>query len=236
MMRRTVLILAGLAASACSRTTEAQPASAFPKPDRAVAQIVSPAWTSGPDRDQADETGQLVRGVGIAPGMSVADIGAGSGYHTVRLSAVVGPDGRVFAQDILPQHLEMLRTEVARRGLANVEVVEGAPDDPKIPRRVDRAILVHMYHEIENPYALLWNLAGSLKPDAQVGVIDVNRTPDRHGTPPALLKCEFEAVGYRQVRLVQLTGGGGYLAVFAAPKPGRRPEPGKIRPCVAPKP
>ncbi|WP_395670379.1 class I SAM-dependent methyltransferase [Phenylobacterium sp.] len=232
-MRPLVLTLSALVACACSRTTEAQPASAFPKPDRPVAAIVSPAWTSGPDRDQADETGQLVRGLGIRPGMSVADIGAGSGYHTVRLSAVVGPDGRVFAQDILPRHLEMLRTEVARRGLSNVVVVEGAPDDPRIPRRVDRAILVHMYHEIENPYALLWNLANALKPEARVGVIDVDRTPDRHGTPPALLKCEFEAVGYRQVRQIRLTGGGGYLAVFAPPRAGRRPEPDKIKPCAA---
>ncbi|WP_374470916.1 class I SAM-dependent methyltransferase [Phenylobacterium sp.] len=236
-MKAGLLALAALALSACSQPTDAQPppaaSQAFPKPDRPVADIVSPVWSSGPDRDKADESGQLVRGLGITAGMSVADIGAGSGYHTIRLSPVVGPSGRVYAQDIMPDYLADLRTEVERRGLANVELVVGAPDDPKLPAPVDRAVLVHMYHEVENPYALLWNLAGSLKPDARVGVIDLDRPTPRHGTPPALLQCEFEAVGYRQVDLVTLSGGGGYLAVFAPPAPGRRPAPGAIRPCRA---
>lgn len=236
-MKASLLAALSLVLAACSQPTDAQPAAAapatFPRPDRPVADIVSPVWSSGPDRDKADENGQLVRGLGIRAGMAVGDIGAGSGYHTIRLSPVVGPKGRVYAQDIMVDYLADLKTEVARRGLTNVELVVGTPNDPRLPAPVDRAVLVHMYHEVENPYALLWNLAGSLKPGAQVGVIDLDRPTPRHGTPPALLKCEFEAVGYRQVGFTTLKGGGGYLAVFEPPAPGRRPEPGAIRPCRA---
>ena len=121
------------------------PASAFPKPDRPVAEIISPIWASEKERDAVDEAGQLVRRLGIAPGMTVADIGAGSGYHTVRLARVVGPAGRVFGQDVLPRYLAGLAERVGREGLTNVTVAQGDPHDPRLPpRSVDVAILVHM--------------------------------------------------------------------------------------------
>ena len=111
-------------------------------------------------------------------------------------------------------------------------IYPGEPDDPKLPANtLDRAVMVHMYHEVENPYALLWNLAGSLKPGALVGVIDLDRGVSSHGMPPALLKCEFEAVGYRQVRSAPMAGGVGYLAIFEAPV--ARPKPGDIKACKA---
>ena len=207
----------------------------FPAPDRPVAEIVSPIWSSGPDRDAVDESSQLVRGLGIRKGMAVADIGAGSGYHTLRLSPVVGPTGRVYAQDVTESYLADLRREVARRKLANVTLVLGKSDDPALPPvSVDRAILVHMYHEVAQPYGLLWNLAGALRPGAKVGVVDLDRPPERHGIPPALLRCEFEAVGYRQTGFQVLTGGVGFLATFEPPAKGRLPEPGAIKPCRLP--
>ncbi|MBI1196570.1 MAG: methyltransferase domain-containing protein [Phenylobacterium sp.] len=211
----------------------ARNADGFPQPDRPVARIVASEWSSGPSRDAADESGQLIRGLGIAPGMAVADIGAGSGYHTLRLSPAVGPKGVVYAEDIVEAYLSGLKREAERRGLKNVRIVVGTADDPNLPKgAVDRAVLVHMYHEITNPYALLWKLAGSLKPGGQVGVIDLDRPTTRHGTPPALLKCEFEAVGYRQVSAATMQGGVGYLAIFEAPK--SRPKPADIQPCKAP--
>ncbi|CAN7551206.1 methyltransferase domain-containing protein [Phenylobacterium sp. LjRoot219] len=213
-------------------TAPAAERASFPPPGRSVAEVVSPTWSSGRDRDAADESGQLVRLLGVRRGMAVADIGAGSGYHTVRLSPVVGPSGRVYAQDITPAYLDDLRRETARRGLKNVDFVLGRPDDPGLPpNSVDRAILVHMYHEVAQPYALLWRLIEALKPGAKVGVLDLDRRPDRHGTPPALLRCEFEAVGYRQTGFTELKGGIGYLAVFEAPKPAARPHPAQIRAC-----
>ncbi len=164
----------------------------------------------------------------------MADIGAGSGYHTVRLSPVVGPTGRVYAQDVVEGYMADLRRDVARRKLTNVEFVLGSEGDPGLaPNTVDRAILVHMYHEIGQPYGLLWRLADALKPGAKVGVVDLNRRPEHHGMPPSLLRCEFEAVGYRQTSFTEMTGGVGYLAVFTPPKPGARPQPEAIKPCRA---
>ncbi|WP_411287827.1 methyltransferase domain-containing protein [Phenylobacterium sp.] len=239
---RSILILAALCVLvACTRpdaapaaTTPARAADAFPTPDRPVAEIVSSEWSSGPDRDAANESGQLIKGLGIGPGMAVADIGAGSGYHTLRLSPAVGPKGRVYAQDIVAHYISGLKREAARRGIDNVELVVGTADDPKLPVGVlDRAVLVHMYHEIGNPYALLHRLIPSMKPGGRVGVIDLDRLTQNHGTPPALLKCEFEAVGYRQVDFIILAGGGGYLAVFEPPALKDRPRPGDIVPCSA---
>lgn len=231
-MKAAILIALALAATGSAQA--AQPASAFPAPDRRVADIVSPIWATEADRDRAGEPAQLVRALGIGPGMTVADIGAGSGYHSVRLSPVVGPTGRVIAQDVMESYLSGLRAEIARRKLKNVEVVLGGPADPNLPRAsVDRAILIHMYHEVAQPYGLLWNLADALKVGAQVGVVDLDRETQNHGTPPALLKCEFEAVGYRQVGFSDLKGGVGYLAIFTPPAPGARPAPGAIRPCSA---
>lgn len=223
----------------CSPTSESigapavtRDAAGFPAPDRPVAGIVSPEWSSGPDRDAADESGQLIRALGIKPGMVVADIGAGSGYHTLRLSPAVGPTGIVYAEDIVEAYIADLRREVDSRKLTNIRIVIGTADDPKLPLGItDRAVLVHMYHEIESPYALLWNLAGAMKPGGQVGVIDLDRRIESHGTPPALLKCEFEAVGYRRVSNVEMAGGTGYIAIFEAPKV--RPLPADIKPCKA---
>jgi SAM-dependent methyltransferase len=243
-MRIFLALFATVAIAACSPSGGTAPsapaavkrtAEGFPEPDRPAAGIVASEWTSGVNRDAADESGQLIRGLGIAPGMNVADIGAGSGYHTLRLAPAVGAKGVVFAEDIVESYLSGLKREAKRRGLKNVRIVVGAPAHPKLPKdSVDRAVLVHMYHEIANPYPLLWNLASALKPNAQVGVIDLDRPINRHGTPPTLLQCEFEAVGYRQVSFSTMMGGVGYLAVFEAPAPGARPKPSDIQPCKAP--
>jgi ubiquinone/menaquinone biosynthesis C-methylase UbiE len=240
-MRFRFAMLAALGLAACSPSSPAQPAApgparlagGFPAPDRPVAGIVAPEWSSGPDRDAADESGQLIRGLEIRPGMAVADIGAGSGYHTLRLSPAVGPQGVVYAEDIVEAYISGLRREAERRGMKNVRIVVGTADDPKLPpAAIDRAVLVHMYHEVESPYALLWNLATALKPGARVGVVDLDRRTQNHGTPPELLKCEFEAVGYRQLSHTVMDGGVGYLSVFEAP--AARPEPQDIKPCKAP--
>ena len=227
-MRPLTSIIIGASMLAASAAVAAD--AAFPAPDRPVASIVSPIWSNEPDRDAADESGQLVRALGIRRGMAVADIGAGSGYHTLHLSSVVGPTGRVYAEEVTLAYLAELRRTVQARGLANVEFVLGKPDDPALPpASIDRAILVHMYHEVAQPYALLHRLAPALKPGALVGVMDLDRPTQSHGTPPRLLRCEFEAVGYRQTSFRVLDGGVGYLAIFAPPK--SLPPPQAIKPC-----
>jgi predicted methyltransferase len=128
------------------------PAAAFPKADRPVANIVSPIWHDEKERDAADEPAQLVRLRGIKSGITIADIGAGSGYYVARLSPIVGAGGRIIAEDIKPEYLRSLRKQVRDLGLQNVTVSLGEPHDPRLPAdSVDVAILVHMYHEITQP-------------------------------------------------------------------------------------
>ena len=206
------------------------PASAFPKPDRPVAEIVSPIWATEKERDAAKEAAQIIAALDLKPGLSVADLGAGSGYHTVRLARALGPDGRVYAQDVTPKYLADLAKRVRKEGLKNVTLVRGDPHDPRLPTAsVDAAILVHMYHEIAHPYAFLHNLAPALKPGARVGIIDLARPTWEHGTPPDLLRCELAAVGYKPVGFHELQGGIGYLALFEPP--AEQVAPSAITPC-----
>jgi SAM-dependent methyltransferase len=210
------------------------PASAFPKPDRPVADIVSPIWHDEKERDDAGEPSQLVRLLDIKSGMTVADIGAGSGYYVVRLSPIVGSKGRIIAEDIVAKYLQSLRKRVRNLGLRNVVISLGEPHDPKLPpRSVDIAILVHMYHEIEQPYALLYNLVPALKPEARVGIVDAFAPTSKHGTPPSLLRCEVAAVGYREISFDQLIGSDAYLAIFAPPSVASRTRPEAIVTCKA---
>jgi FkbM family methyltransferase len=210
------------------------PASAFPPPSRPIAEIVSPIWANEKSRDAIDEAGQLATRLAVRPGMTVADIGAGSGYHTVRFSRLVGPQGRVLAQDVTPNYLADLARRVRKEGLGNVTVALGEPHDPRLPpASTDVAILVHMYHEIAQPFAFLHNLVPALRPGARVGIVDLDRPTWQHGTPPDLLRCEVEAVGYRQVAFAPLKGDLGYLAIFEPPSPEVRVAPSSIKACPA---
>jgi protein-L-isoaspartate O-methyltransferase len=179
-----------------------------------------------------DEAGQIARLLELKPGMTVGDIGAGSGYHTVRLSHLVGPAGSVVAQDVTRDYLIELarRTELLK--LTNVKFALGEPHDPRLPASsLDAAILVHMYHEIAQPYAFLYNLAPALKPGARVGIVDLELPTSKHGTPIELLRCELAAVGYRAVVTYKLAGDGGYLAVFSPPEVAGRRSPRDIIAC-----
>ncbi|MGN6376794.1 MAG: class I SAM-dependent methyltransferase [Sphingomonas sp.] len=202
----------------------------FPTPDRPVARIVSSKWSNEEERDRRDEAVEVMDKAGIRPGMTVADIGAGEGYYTVRLASRVGAKGRVLGEDIVPDYTSALADRVARERLDNVSVKLGEPANPKLPdNSFDRIFMVHMYHEIVQPYEFLWEMRPSLKPDGLVIVVDANRPTQFHGTPPALLKCEFEAVGYKLESMSDMPSAGGYLAAFKAVGP--RPAPEAIKPC-----
>jgi predicted methyltransferase len=211
------------------------PAAAFPKPNRPVADIISPIWHDEKERDAAGEPSQVVRLLGIKSGMTIADIGAGSGYYVVRLSPIVGADGRVIAEDIKPEYLRSLRKRMRDLRLHNVTISLGEPHDPRLPAgSVDVAILVHMYHEIAQPYAFLYNLVPALKPGARVGIVDAFGPTSEHGTPPSVLRCELAAVGYQEISLDRLDGSNTYLAIFAAPAVASRTRPEAIVACKSP--
>ena len=204
----------------------------FPEAHRPVAPIVSDSFSTEDARDRLGEAEAVMTFAGITAGMSVADIGAGEGYYTVRLSPIVGPRGRVLAQDIIPGTRDRLAQRVQRDGLDNVSVRLGKPNDPRLPAAsFDRIFLVHMYHEVERPYEFLWNLRAGLKPGAEVIVVDADRPVERHGMSPKQLICEMGSVGLAPVRNSFLEGTGNYAAAFKAIE--ERPSPGAIKPCPA---
>jgi ubiquinone/menaquinone biosynthesis C-methylase UbiE len=217
--------------TACRADTNS--ATTFPPAGRDVAPIVSDAFSTEDARDRVGEFEAVVAAARVTPGMSVADIGAGEGYYTVRLSPLVGPRGRVLAQDIVPEVRDRLAERVQREGLDNITVRLGLPADPKLPAAsFDRIFLVHMYHEVTDPYAFLWHLAGGLKPGGEVIVVDADRPVKRHGIPPARLKCELAALGLTLDRFQRLSGGDSYFAAFRAAS--ELPAPDAIQPCKQP--
>jgi hypothetical protein len=136
----------------------------------------------------------------------------------------------VLAQDIDRAALERLGTRVERERLDNVSIKLGAPDDPRLPdTSFDRIFLVHMYHEVAEPYAFLWRLRPALRRGGRVIVVDTDRATDQHGIPPTLLFCEFAAVGFRLTEFVLKPELQGYYAQFEVAD--ERPAPADIRPC-----
>lgn len=235
---RAVMLLAALGAS-CAYAADISylappgaPTREFPSPRRPVAQIVSPSRSAEEHRDSLNEAGEIARLLDLKPGMTVGDVGAGSGYHTVRLSRLLGPTGSVIAEDVRRDYLTALARRTESLKLTNVRFALGEPHDPRLPASsLDAAILVHMYHEVAQPYAFLYNLAPALKRGARVGIVDQERPTSEHGTPIELLRCELAAVGYREITTYQLAGDGGYLAVFYPPEESGRKSPRDIVAC-----
>lgn len=229
-------LLAAVLAAGCLAGTGGSPPPGttsrlvFPVPARPVASIASPAYSSEETRDRLGEAERVMDRLGIQAGMRLADVGAGEGYYTVRLARRLGPGARVYAEDISAGYVAALRARLAREQVHGVTVILGTPGDPKLPpASVDVAILSHVYHEVTNPYELLYHLLPALAPGARVAVIDVDKPTKDHGTPPGLLRCELGAVGYRQIDFLLLAPADGYLAVFVPP--ATLPPVESITPC-----
>ena len=223
------LLLCALLLASCRAAPEED---RFPKANRPVAAIVDDAFSTEDARDRMGEFARVVELAGVKPGMWVADVGAGEGYYSVRLAPVVGPRGRVLAEDIVPEVRDRLAQRVQRENLDNVAVSLGEADDPHLPPgSLDRIFLVHVYHEVRSPYGFLWHVREALKPDGQIIVVDADRPPQRHGLPPRLLRCEFAAVGLQLRAFQPIENGDAYFAAFAPV--GQRPEPSEITPCKA---
>lgn len=202
----------------------------FPRAWRPVSALGGNDFASEDQRDNLGEAKVVMDLARIGAGTTVADIGAGEGYYTVRLAERVGAKGRVLAEDIDPGAIQRLGQRVERDRLDNVSIKTGTPDDPRLPdNSFDRIFLVHMYHEVGEPYAFLWRLRPALRAGGQVIVVDADRPTDQHGMPPELLFCEFQAVGFRLAEFVRKPELKGYYAQFEAS--GERPEPAAIKPC-----
>ena len=166
-MRCTAALLLALLVAAPPPLT-AQHARLFPPEDLGLLE--------GPDRDAYQRPDQIMDALQIGEGSVVADLGAGGGWFTVRLARRIGPNGRVYAEDIQPQMIDAIKRRMARERLTNVHTVLGTPVDPKLPAAsLDAALMVDAYHEVEQPVTLLRNVARALKPGGVIGIINYKK-------------------------------------------------------------
>jgi ubiquinone/menaquinone biosynthesis C-methylase UbiE len=167
-------------------------------------------WLARPEREAEESPGVALDAIGIAKGTIVADVGAGSGYFTWRLAQRVGTGGKVYATDIQPEMLHLLRKNMARRKLANFEVVLGVEDDPNLPlARMDLILLVDVYHEFSSPQKMLQGMRSALKPAGRLVLIEYRKedpgVPIRpeHRMSVAEVKAEVEPEGFRLERVLE---------------------------------
>ena len=131
------------------------------------------AWLERDEREREERGDLLLLELGLKPGMVVADIGAGTGYYSRRIAALVGASGRVYAVDVQPEMINMIEADAKRRGLSNVVPVLGGVDDVKLPHAaVDVAIMVDVYHELEFPFETLQSIVRALKPGGRVVFVE----------------------------------------------------------------
>jgi predicted methyltransferase len=207
MRPRTIRVLgSGVLAFVVAAGLAAQSSGAHPISGRRYAPVMGyqgAGWLERSERDREEEPNVALDVLQIGPGAFVADIGAGSGYFTEKLSARVGPEGRVFANDVQPQMLEILARRLAVRKIANVTLVQGTIDDPKLPpASVDLALMVDVYHELSQPQAMLRRVKEALKPGGRLVLLEYRKEdptiPIRpeHKMSVAEAKVEVEAEGF----------------------------------------
>jgi ubiquinone/menaquinone biosynthesis C-methylase UbiE len=197
----------------------AQEAAVVPSPGvhpvsgRRYAQVMSAAgaaWLDRPERIEEEQPDRALDVLKIQPGATVADVGAGSGYFTTRLSRRVGPAGRVYAVDIQPEMLRLLGLRLKADKLTNVTLIQGATDDPKLPPgSLDLEIMVDVYHEFSAPQTMLRHLREALKPEGRLVLLEYRKEDpsipirEDHKMSVAEAKLELEAEGFT---LVQVDG------------------------------
>ena len=199
------LILVGIISSILSLAPHAQT-----QQQGAIHRLFPPSdlgLLDAPDRDLWQRPDQIMDALGIADASVVADIGAGSGWFTIRLARRVGPRGLVYAEDVQKEMITAISRRVSRDGLANVRPVLGLKNDPGLALNTFDAILVvDAYHEIENRVAMLSSLARALKPQGRIGVVDFKLdgtgpgpSPEERVSPDVVVK-DAEEAGLRLIR------------------------------------
>lgn len=177
-----------------------------PVSGRKYAGVMGPGgadWLVRAERETEEAPDAALDAIGIAKGSTVADIGAGAGYMTWRMAQRVGPKGKVYANDIQPQMIELLRKNMQQRKLTNYEAVLGTIDDPKLPpAALDLVLLVDVYHEFSEPQKMLRHIRESLKPDGRLVLLEYRgedpSVPIRpeHKMTVAQVKTELEPEGF----------------------------------------
>ena len=176
-------------------------------PVRKPAPVMSAAgadWLTRPERIKEENPDAMLKALDIKPGSTVADVGAGIGYHAWRLSEIVGPDGKVLAEDIQPEMIRMLEKNIQQRKATNVRPILGTETDPKLPAgQVDLVLMVDVYHEFSDPVTMMQNIRKSLKPDGRVVLVEFRKEDDNvpirpeHKMSTQQVRAELEPLGFK---------------------------------------
>jgi ubiquinone/menaquinone biosynthesis C-methylase UbiE len=209
---RSALVAASLLALPCLRSQTPAPSHPTSTPYAGDLSIFE-----DPNRAKNLQIDRVMDILHITPGKTVADIGAGGGWFTVRAARRVGPSGKVIAEEINPKAIDAIRDRAKREGLPNVIELLGTPDDPKLPPdSLDAALMLKVYHEIAHPALVLANLRAALKPGGRFGIIDRNGNGADHGLDEKVLRREVEGNGFKQVGRYNFTKADGqdYFLIF----------------------
>lgn len=173
--------------------------------------VAGAGWLERAERESEEAPSKAIAALELKPGMAVADVGAGSGYYTSRMAKLVGTTGRVYATDIQPGMIDLLNRRVASEGLTNVTTVLGGVDDPKLPpQSIDLAIMVDVYHELQQPQVFLQRLKASFRPGGRLVLVEFRKEDptvpilEVHKMSVAEVKQELEAEGYRLDRVIDV--------------------------------
>jgi SAM-dependent methyltransferase len=204
ILRRCVLVLALLVSCQMVSQDSVQGAAQGPATAPAEHRKTSEPYTGdlsifdSPGRDERLQINRVMDILGITPGKTVADIGAGSGWFTVRAARRVGAGGVVYAVDINPDSIRYIDARAQKEQLRNVKTILGKADDPLLPvAGVDAVLLLKTYHEVAEPVALLRNLRAALRSGAKIGIIDRNGNGEDHGVGRDVVLHEATQAGYR---------------------------------------
>ena len=191
----------------------AQAPSTHPITGRRIATVMShlgAEWLDRPERVTEEEPDKAIAALAISPGATVADVGAGSGYMTVKLANAVGPHGRVYATDVQPEMIEKLTARVRTAKLQNVTPVLAASDDPRLPAgAIDLILMVDVYHELATPQRMLQMMKRALKPSGRLVLLEYRKEDpsipirEEHKMSVADAKAEVEAEGYRLASVIE---------------------------------
>ena len=161
-------------------------------------------WLTRPERLDEEQPDKMLAALEIKPGSVVADVGAGIGYHAWRMSRIVGPTGRVIAEDIQPEMLRMLNANIKAQKLTNVQAILGTEKDPKLPAgQIDLVLMVDVYHEFSDPVIMMQAIKKSLKPDGRVVLVEFRKEDDsvpirpEHKMSTQQVRAELEPLGFK---------------------------------------
>ena len=167
-------------------------------------------WLERPEREDEEAPSKAIDLLELKPGMAVADIGAGSGYYASRIAKRVGPTGHVYATDIQQGMIDILERRIKGEGLTNMTTILGAADDPKLPpASIDLAIMVDVYHELQQPQVFLQRLKAAFKPNGRLVLLEFRKEDPKipilevHKMSVAEVDQEMKAEGYAIDKVVE---------------------------------